>query len=60
MTRDESVLCATCGREFTIALVAMARLRHPLWCESCIANADQVLREASQRAAGVGQVLGEV
>ncbi len=60
MTKDESVLCATCGREFTIALVAMVRLRHPLWCDVCVEKADAELNQARERAAGVGEVLGEV
>lgn len=59
MKRDDAVLCATCGREFAIALLAMVRLKHPLWCDECIAHADAELQEAHQRVCGVGLVLGE-
>jgi hypothetical protein len=59
MKRADAVLCACCGREFAMHLVEMVRLRHPVWCEVCIANADTALRQAAERAAKVGEVLGE-
>jgi len=60
MKRADTVLCATCGREFAMHLVEMVRLRRPTWCETCIENADQELQKAAQRASGVGEVLGEL
>jgi hypothetical protein len=36
MMRGESVLCATCGREFTAGLLELVRLaRKPAECEAC-------------------------
>lgn len=59
MKRDDGVLCATCGREFTIALLAMVRLKHPLWCSECIAHADSELSKVATRASDIGEVVGE-
>lgn len=50
MTKNDSVLCACCGREFTMPLVAMVRRQHR-WCDGCTEKADRELREAAQRAA---------
>jgi hypothetical protein len=49
MTKNDSVLCACCGREFTMPLVEMVRRQHR-WCDACIGIADQKLQEAAQRA----------
>ena len=50
MTKNDSVLCACCGREFTMPLVDMVRRQHR-WCGLCIGIADEKLQEAAQRAA---------
>lgn len=55
MTKNDSVLCYCCGREFTLALVEMVRRQHR-WCDRCIEKADRELQEAAQRAAGRGPV----
>jgi hypothetical protein len=49
MIRNDSVLCAGCGREFTMPLVEMVRRRHR-WCDECLRIADQKLSEAVIRA----------
>jgi hypothetical protein len=49
MTKNDSVLCACCGREFTMPLVEMVRRQHR-WCDSCIGFADQRLSEALIRS----------
>lgn len=59
MRRRDEVLCATCGRAFTIGLLEMVRLKHPLWCSECITHADAELAQAHQRAEGVELVLRE-
>jgi hypothetical protein len=50
VTKNDSVLCACCGREFTMPLVEMVRRQHR-WCDSCIGIADRALQEAAERAA---------
>ena len=55
MTKNDSVLCACCGREFTMTLVEMVRRQHR-WCDSCIEIADRELQKAAQRAAERGHV----
>ena len=49
MTKNDSVFCASCGREFTMPLVEMVRRQHR-WCDSCIGIADQRLSEALIRS----------
>ena len=49
MTKNDSVLCAACGREFALPLVAMVRRRHR-WCSQCTEKADRELQEAARRA----------
>ena len=42
MMRGESVLCATCGREFTIGLIELVRMaRKPAECEACCGLRDE-------------------
>lgn len=55
MTKNDSVLCAACGREFTMPLVGMVRRRHR-WCSQCTEKADRELQEAVRRAAGSSPV----
>jgi hypothetical protein len=55
MTKNDSVLCAACGREFTLPLVAMVRRQHG-WCDLCIEIADRKLQETIRRAAERGPV----
>jgi hypothetical protein len=50
MTKNDSVFCAACGREFALPLVAMVRRKHR-WCTECEEKADRKLQEAAQRAA---------
>ena len=50
MNRNDSVLCVCCGREFSVRLLELVRSERPLWCQTCIAYADQELAEAAQRA----------
>ena len=59
MKRD-SVLCVACSKPFDVGLLELVRWSGPLWCQSCIAKADTALAQAAQRAAKVGEVLGEV
>jgi hypothetical protein len=59
MVRRDSVLCVCCRSEFDVGLLELVRWSGPLWCQKCIAHADQELVEAAQRAARVGEVLGE-
>lgn len=58
MKRD-SVLCVACGKPFDVGLLELVRWSGPLWCEPCIAHADSALAQAAERAARVGEVLGE-
>jgi NMD protein affecting ribosome stability and mRNA decay len=48
MTRNDSVLCPGCGREFSMPLVEMVRRQHR-WCDQCIELADKRLQEAIDR-----------
>jgi NMD protein affecting ribosome stability and mRNA decay len=50
MTKNDSVFCYACGREFTMPLVAMVRRQHR-WCDQCVEKADRELQEAAQRVA---------
>jgi hypothetical protein len=59
MTKNDSVLCAACGREFTLPLVAMVRRQHG-WCDLCIGIADRKLQEAAERAARGSPLSGSV
>jgi hypothetical protein len=49
MMKRDSVLCVACGRGFDVGLLELVRWSGPLWCQSCIATADQKLCEAAQR-----------
>lgn len=49
MKRD-SVLCVACGRSFDVGLLELVRWSGPLWCQPCIADADEALAQAAQRA----------
>jgi hypothetical protein len=56
MQKRDSVLCTACGRAFDVGLLELVRWSGPLWCQSCIAKADQELCEAAQRVARVEAV----
>jgi hypothetical protein len=58
--KRDSVLCVACSKPFDVGLLELVRWSGPLWCQACIAKADTALAEAAQRAAKVGEVLGEV
>ena len=49
MRKDDSVLCVACGREFSVRLLQLVRWEGPLWCQTCIAYADNELAEAARR-----------
>jgi hypothetical protein len=51
MKKRDSVLCVACSRPFDVGLLELVRWAGPLWCQPCIAYADQALQEAAQRAA---------
>jgi hypothetical protein len=57
--KRDSVLCVACSKPFDVGLLELVRWSGPLWCQSCIAKADTELNQAAQRAANVGEVLGE-
>lgn len=50
MRRDDSVICACCGREFTARLTWLVRQRPPIWCVWCVDKADRELEKAQERA----------
>jgi hypothetical protein len=56
--RNDSVLCVACGRAFDVGLLELVRWSGPLWCQPCIAKADEALHAAAQRA-GRSQVVPE-
>jgi len=57
--KRDSVLCVACGKPFDVGLLQLVRWSGPLWCGPCVAKADAELVQAAQRAARVGEVLGE-
>jgi hypothetical protein len=60
MKRNDSVLCVACSKPFDVGLLELVRWSGPLWCQSCITKADTEVKQAAQRVAKVGEVLGEV
>lgn len=50
MYKNDSVLCASCGKEFSVRLLQLVRWEGPLWCQTCIAYADHELAMAAGRA----------
>ena len=58
MKRD-SVLCVSCGRGFDVGLLELVRWSGPLWCQSCIAMADEALAEAAGRAERVERIADQ-
>lgn len=59
MSKRDSVLCVACGRAFDVGLLELVRWSGPLWCQPCILKADEALNQAAQRAAKVGEVVGD-
>jgi hypothetical protein len=58
MVRRDSVLCVCCRSEFDVGLLELVRWSGPLWCQKCIAHADQELAEAAGRARKAEEVVG--
>ena len=59
MTKNDSVLCACCGREFTMPLVEMVRRQHR-WCDSCVELANKKLQETIRKASEKADKDGEI
>lgn len=49
MKRD-SVFCVACSKPFDVGLLELVRWQGPMWCQPCIALADERLAEAASRA----------
>ncbi len=58
MKREDEVLCVACDHPFPVGLLELVRWSGPLWCQKCIAHADQELVEAAGRARKADEIVG--